>query len=360
MRAQAERLRALRDRLQREEVQALLVSSAANVRYLTGFTGEGLAVITAEGGLVSTDGRYLVEASAISDGLQSVTHELGHLVGACEYLREQGAAAVAFESEALTYSSYETLGARLEGVAFTPCKRWVEDLRVVKSPEEVACMREAARRVDVALAAFEAQLGPGPTERELALELERQLVLAGTTPSFEIIMAAGESAASPHAVPGERRLALGDMLKIDVGGKVEGYCSDITRTYFCGEPDKQFRKVYGLVLAAQEQALAVVRAGVSGREVDAAAREVIVAGGYGEAFTHGLGHGVGLQVHEAPRVSAKSEDVLTAGMVVTIEPGIYVAGWGGVRIEDMVLVTETGGEVLTGAAKGRWGCGGGG
>jgi len=167
-------------------------------------------------------------------------------------------------------------------------------------------------------------------------------------------MASGESSARPHAVAGTRRLAEGEMLKIDVGGVHEGYRSDLTRTYFVGEANAKFAEVYRLVLRAQEAALAAARPGVAAREVDSAARQVISDGGYGEAFSHGLGHGVGLEVHEGPRVSAKSEDVLAPGMIVTIEPGIYVEGWGGVRIEDLILVTEEGIEVLTQAPKARY------
>lgn len=170
-------------------------------------------------------------------------------------------------------------------------------------------------------------------------------------PSFSIIMASGHCAASPHAVPGSRELCEQDMLKIDMGAKVEGYCSDITRTYFIGQPDERFREVYGLVKAAQSAAAQAVRPGISGKDLDGIAREIISAGGYAAEFCHGLGHGVGLEVHEGPRVSSRSEDILEPGMVVTIEPGIYVAGWGGVRIEDMVLVTQDGHEILTLAPK---------
>ena len=348
------RLAGLRDRLAAEDAAALLVSSQANVRYLTGFAGEGLLVLTPTGALLSTDGRYKVEAAEMATGVEACFHEAGHLAGAYEYLGAIAVTSTGFEAEALTYGSYLTLQEKLDGIELRPARRWVEDLRVHKEEAEVEAMGGAAAMVDQALARFLDGLEPGKTERELALDLTRELAAAGTDPPFPIIMASGESSARPHAVPGTRRLAEGDMLKIDVGGQHEGYCSDMTRTFFIGEPNDKFREVYGLVLAAQAQALSVVGPDVPAREVDQAARDIITVGGYGEAFSHGLGHGVGLQVHEGPRVSAKSEDVLKPGMVVTIEPGIYLEGWGGVRIEDLVLITPDGAEVLTHAPKPRY------
>lgn len=342
-----ERLAVLREKLQQEGVGALLVSSAANVRYLTGFTGEGLLVVGQDTALVSTDGRYKVEASQMAAGAEAVFHEGGHLAGAYDHLVLLQLDSAAFEAEAVTYSGYQTLTEKLDGLELRPVKRWVEDQRLIKAEAEVAAIREAAAKVDRALARFLTQLEPGRTEREMMLHLECELAAEDTEPAFPVIVASGESASRPHAVPGSRRLAEGEMLKIDVGGVYDGYRSDLTRTYFVGDADAKFAEIYRLVLQAQEAALAVAGPGVPCREVDSAARQVIVDGGYGEAFSHGLGHGVGLEVHEGPRVSAKSEDVLRPGMVVTIEPGIYLEGWGGVRIEDLALVTEDGVEVLT-------------
>jgi len=346
----AGRLARVREQMQRDEVQAALIVLPENVRYLTGFTGEGHLVVSPEQVLISTDGRYKVEAGQVADVAAAAFDSGGHLAGAIAFIKTLPAAGLAFESDHLTYATYQELTEKLS-MALRPTSRLVEDLRLIKDAAELATMREAARRADAALAAFLEELTPGTSERRLALALHAALVDQDVEPAFSIIMACGASAACPHAVPGSRVLAEGDMLKIDVGARYEGYCSDITRTVFVGEPTERFREVYGLVLRAQQAGVAAARPGMTGRELDQIAREIIVAGGYGAEFGHGLGHGVGLQVHERPRVSAKSEDVLAPGMVITIEPGIYVEDWGGVRIEDTVAITETGCEVFTHAPK---------
>jgi len=344
------RLARVREQLRRDETQAALIVQPENVRYLSGFTGEGYLVVGLERALIATDGRYKVEAGAVADRFETSFDPAGHLAGALAFIGDIQPAGLAFEADHTTYATYQELTEKLS-VALRPTTRLVEQLRLIKDEGEIALMREAARRADVALAAFLTDLRPGVTERRLALDLHAALVDQEVEPAFSIIMACGPSCACPHAVPSGRELAEGDMVKIDVGARHEGYCSDITRSYFVGEPTERFREVYRLVLQAQQAAVAAARPGVTGRELDAVARAIIVAGGFGEQFAHGLGHGVGLQVHERPRVSARSEDVLAPGMVLTIEPGIYMEDWGGVRIEDTVLITDTGCEVLTHAPK---------
>lgn len=340
------RLARVREQMQRDATQAALIVQPENVRYLTGFTGEGYLVVGPDRALIATDGRYKVEAAAVADRCETVIDPGGHLAGAVAFINEVQPAGLAFEADHTTYTVYQDLTQKLS-VPLRPTTRLVEELRLVKDETEVALMREAARRADVALAAFLAELQPGITERRLALDLHAALVDQEVEPAFSIIMACGPSAACPHAVPSSRPLVDGDMLKIDMGARYEGYCSDITRTFCVGAPTERFREIYGLVLRAQLAALGAARPGITGRELDQVARDIIVAGGFGEEFGHGLGHGLGLQVHERPRVSARSEDVLAPGMVVTIEPGIYLEGWGGVRIEDTVLITETGCDLLT-------------
>jgi len=346
----AARLARVREQLAQQEVQAALIVLPENVRYLSGFAGEGYLALGLERALISTDGRYRTECKQVAEGIEASFDNGGHLGGAIAFFGELQSSAVAFESEHTTFATYQELGEKLP-VTLKPASRLVEQFRIIKDETEIAAMREAARRTDAALAAFLAALQPGMSERRLALALQAALVDQDVAPAFAIIMASGASACCPHAVPCSRELSEGDMLKIDVGARFEGYCADITRTVFCGEPTDRFREVYGLVLRAQQAAVEAVRPGMTGRELDQVARDIIVAGHHGAEFSHGLGHGVGLQVHERPRVSAKSEDVLEPGMVITVEPGIYVEGWGGVRIEDTVLITEQGHEVLTHAPK---------
>jgi Xaa-Pro aminopeptidase len=346
----SQRLDAIRAKLAADDIDALIVSSPLNARYLSGFTGEGHIVIGKSDTVICTDGRYRVEA-AEAQGCDAVFHPKGHLAGAIDCVTRFGAGVVAFEAEHVTYSDYEEMAARLAEIPLHPAKGWIEELRLIKDEDEISAMREAARRADLALERFTNDLQVGQTEKALAWKLDTLLMELDSEPSFNTIMASGPSAAKPHAVPGSRVLTEGDMLKIDMGAKVDGYCSDITRTYFLGEPDEKIIEVYNIVKIAQAAAVAAVRPGATGKELDAIARNIITAGGYGEYFGHGLGHGVGLAVHEGPRVSSRSEDVLKPGMVVTIEPGIYLEDWGGVRIEDMVVVTETGCEVLTLAPK---------
>ena len=304
--------------------------------------------------LVSTDGRYKLEAECTVEGCEAAFHAAGHLAGAADFLTRLGAATVAFEADFLAYGVYQDVAKKLPEADLRPVKGWIEQLRLIKDEAEITAMREAARLVDAALEQFVGALEVGESERQLAWQLETLMMEQGTKASFPTILATGPSAASPHAVPGDRRLAEGDMVKIDVGGKVDGYCSDITRTYFVGEPDAKFVAVYNLVKRAQAAAVDAVCAGATGRALDSIARQIITAGAYGPEFAHGLGHGVGLEVHEGPGVGSRSEDTLQAGMVITIEPGIYLQGWGGVRIEDMVAVTDTGCEVLTKAAKAEY------
>jgi len=337
----------LKQWLAQHEADAFLVSSAANVRYLFGFRGEGLGVVASVSALC-TDRRYELDAAALPGRIERVLHPAGHLEGAIEHLRALGARKVAFESQALTFATFEQLRKKLRGVKLLPTSGVVEGFRAVKSPEEIALIARAAEVTDQALAAILPLLKPGVTEREVALELDRQLVMhGGERPAFDTIVAFGPSAACPHAVPGPRVLEPGQMVKIDCGARVDGYCADITRTVPVGKPDARLQQVYGAVLEAQQAAIAAARAGLACKDLDAVARDVLRCHGLAEQFGHGLGHGVGLEIHELPAVSTRSQDVLRRGMVVTIEPGVYIEGWGGVRIEDTVAIEARGCQVLT-------------
>ncbi len=322
------------------ELDRLLVTDLVNVRYLTGFGGtNGACVCGGETRVFLTDFRYTERAEAEVEGWEVVTvHDdwLGGIAG-------QLAGRSGFEDHHLPVRTFEKLKEKLaEGVGLEGAGGTVEKLRRVKDEAELAAIAAVAELADE-IWSWSLQRGlVGRTELEVARAAEARMRELGAEPSFPTIVAAGPNGALPHAEPGERRIGSGELVVFDMGAKLDGYCSDGTRTFATGEPGGEAREVYTTVLGAQEAALAAVRSGARGEEVDGVARELIVAAGHGERFGHGLGHGVGLEVHEEPRVSQRSEDVLAAGEVVTIEPGIYLPGKLGVRIEDLVVVTEDG------------------
>jgi Xaa-Pro aminopeptidase len=324
------------------EVDAFLVTRLPNVRHLTGFSGSnGQLLVTPDSGLFLTDGRYVEQAKREVPGLRHVqyTGELGPAFAAA--CAELGTRRVAFESAGLTYRTYQTLEGT--GAELVPTVDEAEKLRWVKEPEELQLLGEAQEVADDALELILGKLTEGMTEREVAFELDTAMRRAGAEMvSFDTIVAFGKSAAEPHHSPKDRALQRGDVVKIDFGAVVGGYHSDTTRTVAFGQPDPRIREIHGIVRRAQQAGMDAVRPGVTGGQVDEAAREVIRDAGYGDAYTHSLGHGVGLEVHEGPYLRSGGEDVLPEGSVVTVEPGIYVGGLGGVRIEDMVVVTADG------------------
>ncbi len=349
--AESERVGRLALQARAREVDVLLVTAPANVRYLTGFTGtSGLAIVAAGAGrqaehLFVTDFRYETQAAA-EVSLRTAISTGNLLEAACEQIAEAGAERVGFDDRHLSVASHaklaETLG---EGAETVACGGLVEQLREVKDAEEQRRIEAAQRLAERALAEVLEEGGlAGRSERAVAIALEmRMRTLGAEAASFPTIVASGAHAALPHAQPREAEIQEGTLVTVDWGATVDGYCSDCTRTYAAGEPSARAREVYALVLAAQEAALAGLRAGRSGREVDALAREVIERAGEGERFGHGLGHGVGLEVHEGPRLSKTAgEEPLREGTVVTIEPGVYLPGELGVRIEDLVVVSAGG------------------
>jgi Xaa-Pro aminopeptidase len=348
--------------LAERELDALLVTDLVNVSWVTGFTGSnGLALIGAGADgqrLFLTDFRYLTQsAEQLDDGWERVIKpEI--LPAAAAALAAPGAGAdgplrVGFDDAHLSVKDHATLASKVaDGVELVPAGGMVEELRLVKDAGELEAIRAAARLADAALTEVLGRGLAGRTEREVALDLEFTMRRAGAeSASFPSIIAAGTHSALPHAVPRDVEIPKGTLVTIDWGARLNGYASDCTRTYATGELDPRDRAIYDLVLEAQETSLAAVRAGATGREVDAVAREVITAAGHGEHFGHGLGHGVGIEIHEGPRLSQRSESTLAVGQVVTVEPGVYVPGAVGVRIEDLAVVTEDGSEVLTGLPK---------
>lgn len=330
----------------------LLVGDLANIRYLSGFTGtNGACLLDPERGarLFFTDFRYAERAAREVRDWERVQAGQELLETVAERMRGR----VGFDD---AHTSVRTLR-RLEelageGIELAASGGMVERLRRVKERRELETISEAAGLVDEVYRWTIEQGLAGRSERDVALAAEQRMrELGAAGPSFPAIVATAENGALPHAEPGEREIAVGDLVVIDMGARLDGYCSDCTRTVAVGEPQVEAREVYELVGRAQAAALDRVRAGASGREVDAAARELIAAAGHGEEFGHGTGHGVGLEVHEAPRLARTSEDELEAGEVVTVEPGVYLAGRFGVRIEDLVVVTEEGHRNLSGFTK---------
>jgi Xaa-Pro aminopeptidase len=331
-------------------VDAMLVTALVNVRYLTGYTGSnGLAVVGPRTRAFVTDFRYVEQAAVeVHASFRRVRATLD-LSEAIEATLPDGPLRLGFEESHVTVRQYarlrELLDDRIELVGVDGA---VERLRARKDPSEIAKIRAAAQVADEAFRALLEQGLVGRTEREAALALEQEMRARGALrPSFETIVAAGPHGALPHAQPREVPIAPGELVVIDWGAELGGYCSDCTRTVATGTIGGDALRTYELVLEAQLAGLGAVRVGAGGQDVDAVARAVIEAGGYGEEFGHGLGHGVGMAVHEAPRLGQRSEDVLAAGNVVTVEPGIYLPGRFGIRIEDLVVVTEDGPEVLT-------------
>jgi Xaa-Pro aminopeptidase len=322
----------------------LLVTAPTNVRYLTGLDSSNAAVLVEpdDGATIYTDFRYAEKARAL-EGIDFVETSRYLYVSLAELLSGRR---VAFEETHLTVASHR--GLREGGVELEPRSGLVEGLRAVKDERELAAMRRAAQLSDEVFGALVEERFTGRTERELAWWIERRCRDAGAeNVSFRPVVAAGESGASPHADLSERVIEKGMLVTVDAGCVLDGYCSDCTRTFSTGDPPERLREAYVLCLQAQLAGLAAVRAGVSGRDADAVSREPIEAAGLGSAFGHGLGHGVGLEVHEAPVLRPESTDVLEPGNTVTVEPGIYLPGEGGVRIEDLVVVTSDGCERLT-------------
>jgi Xaa-Pro aminopeptidase len=346
MRERADRLAAL---VAEHGLDRFLVTDLVNVRYLTGFGGtNGACVCGGDERVFLTDFRYTERAEAEVEGWEVVTVKDDWLGGIAERLSGRSG----FEDHQMAVRTLKKLEGKLpEGVELEGAGGTVENLRRVKGEAELTAIAAAAELADeVWRWSIERGL-TGRSELEVAQAAEARMRELGAEPSFPTIVAAGPNGALPHAEPGEREIGRGELVVFDMGAKLDGYCSDGTRTFATGELSEQGREAYETVREAQAAALLAVKAGARGEDVDAVARELIVAAGHGEHFGHGLGHGVGLEVHEEPRLSPRSEDLLAPGEVVTIEPGIYLPGQLGVRIEDLVVVTEAGHRNLSGLPK---------
>jgi Xaa-Pro aminopeptidase len=346
MQERGDRLAAL---VAERELDRFLVTDLVNVRYLTGFGGtNGACICGGDARVFLTDFRYTERAEAEVEGWEVVTVRDDWLGGIAERLAGKSG----FEDHHMAVRTLNKLEEKLpEGVALEGAGGTVEKLRRAKDRAELAAIAVAAELADeIWRWSLERGLA-GRSELDVAGAAEARMREQGAEPSFPTIVAAGPNGALPHAEPGERKIGRGELVVFDMGAKLDGYCSDGTRTFATGEPGEQAREVYEAVREAQAAALAAIKAGVRAEDVDKVSRDLIVAAGHGERFGHGLGHGVGLEVHEEPRVSPRSEDVLAPGEVVTVEPGIYLPGELGVRIEDLVVVTEEGHRNLSGLPK---------
>lgn len=356
----SDRLSRLRAALAERDLDAALISLPANRFYLSGFTADDHGPDESSGVLIVDRGGATLLASSTNAPWAEAESRLPvavwqrpweRFVG--ERLRDEGRRRVGFEDAALTVASHRALAeAAGEGVALAPLGNSVDRLRAVKEPAELELLTAAIRLTDEVFVAATAGLAAGTTERELAWRIERELRERGADgPAFPTIVAAGPHAARPHHATSDRPIAAGEPVVIDMGARLGGYAGDLTRTIWVGEPTPELRAVYTIVDAAQRAALAALRPGMTGKAADAVAREAIANAGRGDQFAHGLGHGLGIRVHEAPSLGQASTDVLEPGHVVTVEPGVYVAGWGGVRIEDVGVVEADGFRVLSAAPK---------
>jgi Xaa-Pro aminopeptidase len=333
---------------------AILVTNLVNVGYLTGFTGSNaIALIGSDVRAFATDFRYVEQAAGEVDASFDRLPPSQDLLEAITEALPAGELRLGFEEAHLSVREHARLRERLpDRVELVGLKGPVENLRAVKASEEVAAIRAATELADEAFAQLVSQGLVGHSERELAITLEFEMRRLGAErPSFEAIIAAGPHGALPHARPRDVEITSGQLVVIDWGAQLAGYCSDCTRTLAAGSVDHRGAETYQLVLDAQLKGVQAIAAGAAAREVDAVARQVIDSQGHGEHFGHGLGHGVGLEVHEAPRLAQRSDAVLEPGNVITVEPGVYLPGELGVRIEDLVVVTGTGHEILTGLSK---------
>ncbi len=353
----SDRMERFRQRLEDLGLDAGLVTAPLNLRYLTGFTGDlGMFLVSPTSIELIVDSRY-TEQAKLEAGTTAVSEMTGDWA---TVLRDRlvlfGSVVVGVEEDYVTVGQYRAWQGKLpEAVELRPVPELVSALRQTKGSTEIEAISRAISLTDEVMSAFREWLKPGLTELEGAWFIESYLRTHGAEAvAFDLIVAGGPNGAMAHARPSHRPLQEREPIVVDIGARVAGYNSDMTRTLWMGEPDERFESLFGTVLQAQEKAEAAVGPEVAGKDVDAMARDIIAQAGYGQAFGHGLGHGVGLAVHEGPRLSPRSADILVPGNVVSVEPGIYLPGWGGIRIEDLVLVEASGARVLTRSSKQPW------
>ena len=346
------RVEKLRKKMQEENLDSFLITSPYNLRYLTNFTGTtGLAVITLEKAFFITDFRYTEQAAAQAQGFEIIKNVGPIFEEVAELDKKEGLRELGFEETTVSFLEYSVLEEIIDA-QLIPISGMIEELREIKDEEEIAIIEKACSIADLAYDHILKMIQPGMTEIEVANQLDfymRSLGASGV--SFETIVASGLRSAMPHGVASKKIIEQGDLITIDFGCYYEGYVSDMTRTFAIGDPGEQLKEIYQIVLEAQLAVLEVAKPGVTGKQLDAVARDYITKHGYGEAFGHSTGHGIGLEIHEGPNVSVRAEKQFVPGNIITDEPGIYLPGIGGVRIEDDLLITSDGNRVLTHSPK---------
>ncbi len=336
--------------LQKCSIGAVLISNGNNMRYVSGFAGAtGYVYISENRHAVITDFRYTIQAEMEAEGYEIITIGNGGYEEAInDVIGTDGVSRLGFEAEEMIFASYNKLKEKLKVKELVPIGNEITSLRRIKTPRELEFMKQAEAIGDQVFTEILTFIKPGMTELEIAARIEYLLKLKGAQGiSFNAIVASGINSSMPHAVPTQKKIESGDFLTLDFGCIYEGYCSDMTRTIVIGKASEKQKEIYNTVLKAQLAALDFLKAGYQGKEVDKVARDIIYGAGYEGCFGHGLGHSVGLHIHENPRLSMLEEDIIMAGMTETVEPGIYIKGFGGVRIEDLVVVTENGYENFT-------------
>ncbi|MCX7710348.1 MAG: Xaa-Pro peptidase family protein [Clostridia bacterium] len=347
------RLTKFRAKLREKDIDGALITKRENYIYLSGFIGtSAFLVITQEAAVLITDFRYVEQASSQAPDYEVIKYQGSILTAINDVLKSKGVDRLGFEESYTTYDKYKEYKAKLEVRELNPLQGMAENLRIIKDEQEIGIIKTAVKIADGAFQHVLGVIRPGMTESEVAAELEYYMKKQGAKgASFETIVASGERASMPHGVASEKVIQTGDVITLDYGAIYKEYCSDMTRTIFLGKPSEDLKKIYNIVLEAQQRAEEKAVAGLKGKEIDAVARNVIAGHGYGDYFGHGLGHGVGLEIHEEPRLSMMGDLVMEDGMVVTVEPGIYVNGLGGVRIEDMVVIHGDQPMILTQSTK---------
>lgn len=344
----------IREELKKRNLDALLITNPYNRRYLTGFTGSaGVVLITPEDALFLTDFRYVEQAEQEAKDYTIIEHEPQLVNELKNQVKRLGINRLGFEAEHVTMAEYNEFKERLE-CELSPTTGIVETLRMIKTDEEIAIIQKAAEIADKAFEHILDVIKPGVREIEIANELEYVMrKLGATQSSFDTIVASGVRSSLPHGVASEKKIEAGELVTLDFGALYKGYCSDITRTVAVGNVSDELKEIYHIVLKAQERGVAGIKPGMTGMEADALTRDFITENGYGKQFGHSTGHGIGLEIHEGPALSPKSNTLLKKNMVVTVEPGIYIPNVGGCRIEDDIVLTENGNERLTRSTK-QW------